>query len=84
MQITPHSGSKFTDSTTYKSFNFYTQKIKIQTTCNYRCYFHNKRRPFADSKTVLTTRYLNNLKIFNTQYSIRNRLQRHNIQLFDC
>jgi hypothetical protein len=42
MQITPNSGSKFTDSTTYKVLISTLMKIKIQTTCNTDAIFITK------------------------------------------
>jgi len=55
-----------TDSTTYKNFNLYSQdKLKYKPKAITNAIFITKGGLFADYKTVLTTRYLNNLKIFN-------------------
>ena len=57
---------KITDSTTYKNFNLYSQeKLKYKPKAITNAIFITKGGLFADNKTVLTTRYLNNLKIFN-------------------
>ncbi|TDE31189.1 MULTISPECIES: BamA/TamA family outer membrane protein [Flavobacterium] len=57
---------KITDSTTYKNFNLYSQeKLKYKPRAITNAIFITKGGLFADYKTVLTTRYLNNLKIFN-------------------
>lgn len=58
--------SKITDSTTYKNFHLYSHtKLKYKPRAITDAVFITKGGLFADSKTVLTTRYLNNLKIFN-------------------
>lgn len=60
------NNQKITDSTTYKNFNLYSQdKLKYQPKAITNAIFITKGGLFADYKTVLTTRYLNNLKIFN-------------------
>ncbi|EIA09658.1 BamA/TamA family outer membrane protein [Flavobacterium frigoris] len=68
---------KITDSTTYKNFNFYShEKLKYKPHAITDAIFITKGGLFADNKTVLTTRYLNNLKIFNypsIQYEIDSR-----------
>ncbi|MFV8270743.1 BamA/TamA family outer membrane protein [Flavobacterium sp. GT2N3] len=68
------SSVKFTDSTTYNNFNLYSQdKLKYKPRSITNAIFITKGGLFADYKTVLTTRYLNNLKIFNypsIQYEI--------------
>lgn len=74
----PNNNSlQFTDSTTYKNFNFYShKKLKYKPHAITDAIFINKGALFADNKTVLTTRYLNNLKIFNypsIQYEIDSR-----------
>ncbi|OCB75186.1 BamA/TamA family outer membrane protein [Flavobacterium crassostreae] len=57
---------KITDSTRYKNFDLYShQKLKYKPHAITDAIFITKGTPFADYKTVLTTRYLNNLKIFN-------------------
>ncbi len=61
-----NSLSKITDSTTYKNFNLYShEKLKYKPQAITDAIFITKGSLFADNKTVLTTRYLNNLKIFN-------------------
>jgi hypothetical protein len=69
-----NSNSKITDSTTYKNFNLYShEKLKYKPYAITDAIFITKGGLFADNKTVLTTRYLNNLKIFNypsVQYEI--------------
>lgn len=66
-----------TDSTTYKNFNFYShEKLKYKPHAITDAIFITKGGLFADNKTVLTTRYLNNLKIFNypsIQYEVDSR-----------
>lgn len=68
------NNQKITDSTTYKNFNLYSQeKLKYKPKAITNAIFITKGGLFADYKTVLTTRYLNNLKIFNypsIQYEI--------------
>ena len=60
------NNQKITDSTTYKNFNLYSQdKLKYKPKAITNAIFITKGGLFADYKTVLTTRYLNNLKIFN-------------------
>lgn len=70
-------GLKITDSTTYKNFNFYShKKLRYKPHAITDAIFITKGGLFADNKTVLTTRYLNNLKIFNypsIQYEIDSR-----------
>lgn len=57
---------KITDSTSYNDFNLYSHsKLKYKPKAITDAVFITKGSLFADSKTVLTTRYLNNLKIFN-------------------
>ena len=58
--------SKITDSTSYNNFHLYSHsKLKYKPRAITDAVFITKGSLFADSKTVLTTRYLNNLKIFN-------------------
>ena len=55
-----------TDSTTYNNFHLYSHnKLKYKPRAITDAVFITKGSLFADNKTVLTTRYLNNLKIFN-------------------
>lgn len=62
----PTKKLNITDSTTYKNFNLYSQnKLKYKPRAITNAIFITKGSLFADNKTVLTTRYLNNLKIFN-------------------
>jgi outer membrane protein assembly factor BamA len=57
---------KMQDSIAYNNFNlFATQKIKYKPHAITDAIFITKGGLFSDTKTVLTTRYLNNLKIFN-------------------
>ena len=71
------NNQKITDSTTYKNFNLYSQdKLKYKPKAITNAIFITKGGLFADYKTVLTTRYLNNLKIFNypsIQYEVDQR-----------
>ena len=66
-----------TDSTTYRNFNLYSQeKLKYKPKAITNAIFITKGGLYADNKTVLTTRYLNNLKIFNypsIQYEVDKR-----------
>jgi outer membrane protein assembly factor BamA len=56
----------FTDSTTYNNFNLYSHsKLKYKPKAIADAVFITKGSLFADTRTVLTSRYLNNLKIFN-------------------
>lgn len=68
---------KITDSISYNNFNLYgQQKIKYRPFAITDAIFITKGTLFSDSKTVLTTRYLNNLKIFNypsIQYEVDKR-----------
>ena len=62
----PTKKLNITDSTTYNNFNLYSQdKLKYKPRAITNAIFITKGSLFADNKTVLTTRYLNNLKIFN-------------------
>lgn len=57
---------KISDSTTYNNFNLYSkEKLRYRPKAITDAIFITKGTLFADYKTVLTTRYLNNLKIFN-------------------
>lgn len=56
----------FADSTTYNNFNLYSHsRLKYKPKAITDAVFITKGSLFADFRTVLTTRYLNNLKIFN-------------------
>lgn len=65
------------DSLTYKNFNLYSHsKLKYKPYAITDAIFITKGSLFADNKTVLTSRYLNNLKIFNyptIQYEVDKR-----------
>ncbi|SHF86925.1 Surface antigen [Flavobacterium segetis] len=65
------------DSTVYKNFNLFSQKkLKYKPKAITDAVFITKGSSYADFKTVLTTRYLNNLKIFNypsIQYEVDKR-----------
>ncbi|MGO4905639.1 translocation and assembly module lipoprotein TamL [Flavobacterium sp. W20_MBD1_R3] len=71
------SKREITDSTTYKNFNLYShQKLKYNPRAITNAIFITKGGLYADNKTVLTTRYLSNLKIFNypsIQYEVDKR-----------
>ncbi len=55
-----------TDSTSFKNFHLYShEKLKYKPRAITDAVFITKGGLFADNKTVLTSRYLNNLKIFN-------------------
>ncbi|HWS59479.1 MAG TPA: BamA/TamA family outer membrane protein [Flavobacterium sp.] len=61
-----NNSTVFADSTTYNNFNLYSHtKLKYKPKAITDAVFITKGSLFADTKTVLTTRYLNNLKIFN-------------------
>jgi outer membrane protein assembly factor BamA len=68
---------KITDSTSYNNFNLYSHnKLKYRPRAITDAVFITKGSLFADNKTILTTRYLNNLKIFNyptIQYELDKR-----------
>jgi outer membrane protein assembly factor BamA len=68
---------KFTDSATYNNFNLFShKKLKYKPKAITNAVFITKGGLYADYKTVLTTRYLNNLKIFNypsVQYEVDKR-----------
>jgi hypothetical protein len=69
--------AKITDSIAYNGFRLFgREKIKYKPHAITDAVFITKGSLFADNKTVLTTRYLNNLKIFNyptIQYAIDKR-----------
>ncbi len=61
-----NNSNVFADSTTYNNFNLYSHsKLKYKPKAITDAVFITKGSLFADFRTVLTTRYLNNLKIFN-------------------
>lgn len=61
-----NSNLKSTDSIAYKNFYLYSHgKIKYKPRALTDAVFITKGSLFADSKTVLTSRYINNLKIFS-------------------
>lgn len=63
---TATKNSKFTDSVTYKKFNLYSfKKLRYRPKSITDAIFINKGSYFSDTRTNLTSRYLNNLKIFN-------------------
>jgi outer membrane protein assembly factor BamA len=71
----PNSSTQnITDSISYENFNLYSrEKLKYKPNAITDAIFITKGAPFADYKTVLTSRYLTNLKIFNPptiQYEI--------------
>ncbi|TRX42361.1 translocation and assembly module lipoprotein TamL [Flavobacterium restrictum] len=61
-----NSNATVTDSTTFNNFILYSHgKLKYKPHAITDAIFINKGMLFADFRTVLTNRYLNNLKIFN-------------------
>ena len=73
----PTKANIISDSTSYKNFHLYSiNKLKYKPSAITDAVFISKGGVFADNKTVLTSRYLNNLKIFNypaIQYEIDKR-----------
>lgn len=69
--------AKINDSTTYKNFNLYSYKsLKYKPRAITDAIFISKGSTFSDTRTTLSSRYLNNLKIFNypsIQYEIDKR-----------
>ncbi|MFA9189763.1 BamA/TamA family outer membrane protein [Flavobacterium sp. FZUC8N2.13] len=60
------SKQNITDSISYQNFNLYSrEKLKYKPHAITDAIFITKGSEFADYKTVLTSRYLTNLKIFN-------------------
>ena len=60
------SKQNITDSVSYQNFNLYSrEKLKYKPYAITDAIFITKGTSFADFKTVLTSRYLTNLKIFN-------------------
>lgn len=72
-----NSNQKINDSTSFKDFNLYShKKLRYKPHAITDAIFITKGSLFADNRTVLTTRYLNNLKIFNyptIQYELDKR-----------
>ncbi|KAF2515936.1 translocation and assembly module lipoprotein TamL [Flavobacterium foetidum] len=68
---------KPSDSTTYNNFNLYSFKeLKYKPRAITDAIFISKGSTFADFRTTLSSRYLNNLKIFNypsIQYEVDKR-----------
>jgi len=69
--------TKINDSTTYNNFNLYSYKtLKYKPRAITDAIFINKGSTFSDTRTTLSSRYLNNLKIFNypsIQYEVDKR-----------
>jgi outer membrane protein assembly factor BamA len=69
--------TKITDSVTYNNFNLYShKKLKYKPRAITDAVFINKGGIFSDTRTTLSSRYLNNLKIFNypsIQYEVDKR-----------
>lgn len=69
--------TKVKDSTTYNNFNLYSyKKLKYKPRAITDAIFINKGGTFSDTRTTLSSRYLNNLKIFNypsIQYEVDKR-----------
>ncbi|URC14156.1 BamA/TamA family outer membrane protein [Flavobacterium sp. B183] len=69
--------NKITDSTTYNNFNLYSyKKLKYRPRAITDAVFITKGSTFSDTRTTLSSRYLNNLKIFNypsIQYTVDKR-----------
>lgn len=79
----PNSNKQnITDSISYQNFNLYSNdKLKYKPHAITDAIFITKGSVFADYKTILTSRYLNNLKIFNPpsiQYEIDKKDTLHN------
>ncbi|MEN2399724.1 BamA/TamA family outer membrane protein [Flavobacterium sp. MC2016-06] len=72
-----NSKNKIADSTSYNNFNLYSyKKLKYKPRAITDAIFITKGSTFADFKTTLSSRYLNNLKIFNypsIQYEVDKR-----------
>ncbi|QSW90851.1 MULTISPECIES: BamA/TamA family outer membrane protein [Flavobacterium] len=69
--------SKVNDSVTYNNFNLYSyKKLKYKPRAITDAIFINKGSTYSDTRTTLSSRYLNNLKIFNypsIQYEVDKR-----------
>jgi len=76
------SKQNITDSVSYQNFNLYSrEKLKYKPHAITDAIFITKGTTFADFKTVLTSRYLTNLKIFNPpsiQYEVDKKDTLHN------
>lgn len=72
-----NSKSQIKDSTTYNNFNLYSyKKLKYKPRAITDAIFISKGSTFSDTRTTLSSRYLNNLKIFNypsIQYEVDKR-----------
>jgi len=68
------SKQNITDSISYQNFNIYSRgKLRYKPHAITDAIFISKGTSFADYKTVLTSRYLSNLKVFNApsiQYEV--------------
>ncbi|MDQ6470410.1 BamA/TamA family outer membrane protein [Flavobacterium sp. LHD-80] len=69
--------TKITDSVSYNNFNLYSyKKLKYKPRAITDAVFITKGSIFSDTRTTLSSRYLNNLKIFNypsIQYEVDKR-----------
>jgi outer membrane protein assembly factor BamA len=69
--------TKINDSTTFNNFNLYSyKKLKYKPRAITDAIFITKGSTFSDNRTTLSSRYLNNLKIFNypsIQYEVDKR-----------
>ncbi|KAF2334387.1 translocation and assembly module lipoprotein TamL [Flavobacterium daemonense] len=69
--------SKINDSVSYNNFNLYSyKKLKYKPRAITDAVFITKGSTFSDTRTTLSSRYLNNLKIFNypsIQYEVDKR-----------
>ncbi|OXB05845.1 translocation and assembly module lipoprotein TamL [Flavobacterium pectinovorum] len=69
--------TKINDSTAYNNFNLYSYKtLKYKPRAITDAIFITKGSTFSDTRTTLSSRYLNNLKIFNypsIQYEVDKR-----------
>ncbi|MEN9908439.1 MAG: hypothetical protein RLZZ540_1588 [Bacteroidota bacterium] len=76
------SKQNITDSISYQNFNIYSrEKLKYRPHAITDAIFISKGSVFADYKTVLTSRYLSNLKVFNPpsiQYEVDKKDTLHN------
>ncbi|MFH6943616.1 BamA/TamA family outer membrane protein [Flavobacterium sp. FlaQc-50] len=72
-----NSKGQIKDSTTYNNFNLYSyKKLKYKPRAITDAIFITKGSVFSDTRTTLSSRYLNNLKIFNypsIQYEVDKR-----------
>ncbi|MCD0463953.1 BamA/TamA family outer membrane protein [Flavobacterium sp. ENC] len=72
-----NSKTPIKDSTTYNNFNLYSyKKLKYKPRAITDAVFISKGSTFSDTRTTLSSRYLNNLKIFNypsIQYEVDKR-----------